>query len=122
MMSQVLNMSGHIDANFKSVNATRIRRTGSGYVDGKWVEGGESTTPHTVNIQPASDKEIAHLERGGERIVDARRVYVNDGDTYLISESDEWTFQGINGTFKTQKLDNRPWRNYCKFIAVRIDQ
>lgn len=116
-----LNMLGHIDSVFKSTDATRIRKVGDSYVDGKYVEGSETTSPHTVNIQPASDKQIDHLERGGERIKDARRVYVNDGDLYSISEADNWTFTGIDGVFKTQMLDNRPWRNYCRFIAVRID-
>ena len=114
-----LNMSGHIDQVFESIPATRIKFTGSGYVDGIYVDGVETPTPHTVTVQQASDRDIESIEKGGERIVDARRVYVNDGIDASISPSDAWVFQGQR--WKCGKLDNRPWRNYCRAIVYRID-
>ena len=36
-------------------------------------------------------------------------------DTYF------WTFEGVPGVFKTVKLDNRPWRNYCKITVSKQD-
>lgn len=114
-----LDMRGHVDGVFKSIPATRTASTGGDYVDGIWVEGTTTTTPHTVNIQPATDREIDAIEKGGERIVDARRVYVNDGIDASIRESDTWEFAGQ--LWKCHKLDNRPWRNYCKAIVSRID-
>lgn len=112
-------MSGHIDPVFKSIPATRTPKSGS-YVNGLWVAGAPATpVPHTVTIQPASDREIESIERGGERIIDARRVYVNDGVLASISPSDIWNFDGQK--WKCHKLDNRPWRNYCKAIVSRID-
>ena len=114
-----LDMSGHIDDVFKSVDATRTPQPGS-FVAGKWVAVPGTPTPHTVNLQPATDKEINNLPKGGERIVDIRKIYVNDGDLYSIGPSDDWTFAGITGTFKTINLDNRPWNNYCKaFVSLQ---
>ena len=116
----MLDMVGHIDDCFESVTATRTGKVGS-YVEGKWVGLESGSEPHAVTLQPASDKEIQSLSKGGERIVDARRIYINDGDLYSISPSDDWTFSGVDGVFKTVKLDNRPWRNYCKAIVSRKD-
>ena len=115
-----LDMFGHIDDTFESTIAARIPVTGS-YVNGKWVDASNTATPHTVNLQSASDKEIQALNDGGERIVDVRRVYVNDGILANIAPSDDWTFENVDGVFKTVKLDNRPWRNYCKIIVSRKD-
>ncbi len=114
-----LDMSGHIGPVFKSGQATRTSFVDGGYVDGLWVDGTSVTTPHTVTVQPASDREIETLEKGGDRVVDARRIYVNDGLLAEITQADTWTFDGQE--WKCYKLDNRPWRNYCKIIVARFD-
>lgn len=116
----MLDMVGHIDDCFESVTATRTSQPGS-YVDGKWVETPGISEPHVITLQPVSEKELDNLSKGGERIVDARKIYVNDGDLYSISPSDDWVLDSIDGIFKTVKLDNRPWRNYCKIIVSRKD-
>ena len=114
-----LDMRGHIDSVFESIPAQRVGKTGGSYVNGIWVDGVETETPHNVDIQPASDREIAALISGGERVTDVRRVYVNDGVLASISQADDWLFDGQR--WKTVKLDNRPWRNYCKAIVSRYD-
>ena len=114
-----LDMVGHIDPVFASIPATRSSFTGGDYVDGIWQDGTTTVTLHTVNIQQATDREIETLEKGGERIVDARRVYINDGLDASIQQSDVWTFAGQQ--WKCHKLDNRYWRNYCRAIVSRID-
>lgn len=117
-----LDMSGHIDGEFKSVNATRV--SDKGYRDqatGLWVESISDPKPHTVTVQPASAKRIQNLTRGGRRIVDARTVFVNDGDLYDISPADVWEFDEIDGKFEAVEMDNRPWRNYCRMTVSRID-
>lgn len=116
-----LDTSGHIDDTFQSTGATRFSSTGGGYVDGRWVDGTETASPHKINLQPASLKQIDALNQGGERVVDVRNVWVNDGDLYSISQADEWTFVNVDGRFKCHSLDNRPWRNYCKAVVSRID-
>jgi hypothetical protein len=113
-----LSMFGHIDDVFISVVAERTSRTGS-YVNGIWVDGAANVTSHDVTIQPASDREIDSIERGGERVVDARKIYVNDGIDASIRPTDVWEFEGQK--WKCHRLDNRPWRNYCRAVVYRID-
>lgn len=122
-----IDMGGHIDDVFQSGVGYRTAKTGGGYANGVWVEGTETTTPHKINIQPLNQKDINFLQQGGERIQDTRKIYVNDGISPSISEADAWAFVDVNGNaidgvFKCVSLDNRPWRNYCRFYAVRIDQ
>lgn len=115
-----LDMQGMIDPVFTSIAATRTARTGGGYdINGDWSEGTSVTTSHTVNIQPATDREIETLEKGGERILDARVIHINDGIDASIQRSDIWDFDGQ--TWKCHELDNRYWRNYCRAVVSRID-
>lgn len=118
-----LDMFGHIDQVFTSAIASRTAKSGGGYVDGIWKEGTTVVTTHNANIQPMSMKQIDSLRIGAERVSDYRNVWINDGTAASIRESDTWTFPGVDGEFKTTMLDNRaPFgRNYCKFVAVRID-
>jgi hypothetical protein len=115
-----LDMTGHIGPVFETDVAVRTSYTSGGYVDGLWVDGSELISSHSVTIQPASDREIETLEKGGDRITDARRIYVNDGLLASVSQSDTWVFQGEK--WKCYKLDNRHWRNYCKAIVARFDE
>lgn len=114
-----LNMEGQIDGVFESVEASRAVDTGGAWVDGIWMPGTPSATPYIVNIQSASDREVDFLRQGGERITDARRIYINQGDMQLIDQTGTWTFLGQQ--WKAVKVDNRYWRNYCKVIVMRID-
>lgn len=114
-----LDMKDFVDAVFVSVPATRTAMTGGGYVDGIFVPGSTTTEPYVVNIQPVSERELDFLQQGGERIVDARRIYVNAGNMQLIDQTGTWAF--IGQTWKAHKCDNRYWRNYCKVIVSRID-
>ena len=121
-----IDMGGHIDDVFTSGIGTRQPNIGD-YANGKWGDAAGSPTPHVVNIQPLNNKDINFLKDGGERIQDTRKIYLNDGISPDISPADTWTFvdsngNSIDGEFKCVSLDNRPWRNYCKFYAVRIDR
>ena len=122
-----LDMIGFIDDTFESVLALRTAKT-STFANGRPVNSVAAPKPHTVNVQPLSNKQIQSLDIGAERKNDTRRIWVNDGDLYSILPSDEWTFagtqakrMGIEGTFRTLELDNRPWRNYCRVIVSRKD-
>ena len=121
-----IDMSGHIDDVFQSGTGSRTAKSGGEYVIGKWVAGTETVTTHKINIQPLNQKDINFLTLGGERVQDTRKIHLNDGIDPSISEADTWTLidvdgNAINGTFKVYSLDNRPWRNYCRFYAVRLD-
>lgn len=114
-----LNMKGHIDNVFKSVPATFVSRGGS-YINGIWVPViDEVVSTFKVTIQPLTDRELDFLERGGERIVDGRKIYVNNGDLNVITLQGDWEF--LSQKWKAVKTDNRPWRNYCKVIVSRYD-
>jgi hypothetical protein len=116
-------MRGFIDNTFRSVPAFRYRENGGGYVDGIWVDGLDDVSEHRITLQPLNPKELSNVAAtfGSERIVDARKIFVNDGDLYKITPADEWQFDGVEGRFKTFMLDNRPWNYYCKAIIYRID-
>jgi len=118
-MANGLSMSGHIDAVFKSVDATYIP-AGGAYVEGIWTPVAMApVTGFQVNVQPLSDKELDFLQKGGERILDPRRIYVNNGDLDAILLDGTWVFLGQR--WKVIKTDNRPWRRYCKVIVDRYD-
>ncbi|MCC3717001.1 hypothetical protein LLE78_12685, partial [Staphylococcus haemolyticus] len=104
---------------FKPVPADHVGKSGS-YVDGIWVTSTSGPVAFTVNIQPLSDKEIDFLRQGGQRIVDPRKIYVNNGDLDSIALDGEWVFLGQR--WKVIRTDNRPWRKYCKVIVDRYDQ
>lgn len=114
-----LNMEGQIDDVFVSVEASRTVDVGGQLVEGIWVPGLPEANPYIVNIQPASDREVDFIRQGGERITDARRIYINEGDMQLIDQTGVWTFLGQQ--WKAVKVDNRYWRNYCKVVVMRID-
>ena len=115
-----LNMTGHIDGMFKSVEATRTYQSAAGaYVNGIWQPGATTTDTYHVNVQQVSDRELNFLSQGLERVLDYRRIYVNSGNLNSITLDGTWEF--IGQKWKTVKLDNRPWRKYCKIIVSRID-
>lgn len=114
----MIDMLSHVTGVFTSIKAVRYVRSGD-WVDGKWVEVPGMPSPHDVNIQPASDREIDFLGYGADRINDVRRVYINDGDMEGVTDNSEWLF--LEQRWKTVKCDNRFWNNYCKLIVVRID-
>lgn len=113
-----LDMFGHIDDVFESVPATRTA-TGGTYVDGIYVPANDTPEPYTVNIQQASDREIDFIRQGGERVTDARKIWINAGNMQLIDQTGIWSFLGQD--WKAVAVDNRYWRNYCKVMVVRID-
>lgn len=114
-----LSMRGHIDGVFKSVDAT-LTPKGGAYIDGIWVPVNSTPVSYRVNIQPLTDREKDFLERGGERIIDGRRIYVNSGDLNLITLEGDWEFLGQR--FKAIRTDNRPWHDYCQVIVSRYDE
>ena len=114
-----LEMGGTIDSVFQSVPASRTTTNAGSYVDGVWIPGIQVTKDFIVNIQPVSQQELDFLTQGGERVLDLRRIYINDGDLASIDETGEWYFLGAK--WKAIRVDNRFWREYCKCIVSRID-
>lgn len=115
----LLNMEGMVDGVFESIPASRTTNNAGSYIDGIWVPDVAVTTEFTVNIQPVSQQELDFLTQGGERVLDLRRVYINDGPIEEINETGIWNFLGKE--WKAIRVDNRYWRSYCKCIVQRID-
>jgi len=119
-----LDMGGHIDDDFRSISALRVSKSAS-YVDGLPVYGAETTSPHTVTIQPLTAREIGQLDTGARRVSDYRKICVNDGMMAEIQTSDDWEFDS-NGRgverYESVSVDNRPWRNYCKIVVALYDK
>lgn len=117
-----LDMTGQIDSVFQSIPAQRQK-----YLETNWSTGVPVNAPDgapedkIVTLQALNEAERENLQIGAERTVDFRKIYVNDGDTYNEVPADIWTFTGVGGTWKTFKVDSRPWRNYAKIIIARED-
>ena len=119
----ILDMAGFIDDSFESVTATRMPQGGDYDATGIWQDSPGTAEQHSVTVQPVSEREIQNLGKGGERLLDVRKIYVNDGTLANIRPSDTWQFDAGFGVknWKAIRLDCRPWRNYCKVIVSRID-
>ncbi len=118
----LLDFDGFIDDVFESMKGTRTYDDGDYDDDGIWEESLiEDEKTYSVNVQPLSTKDIKFLEEGGERIDDTRAIHVN-GSSDDFSNGDLWSFSKLDGNYRCAKMDNRPWRNFCKFYAIRLDE
>lgn len=113
-----LDMSGHIDDVFETGEVTLIYGTG-GYVGGIWQGGAPQTEKYTATIQPLSDKELGNLLMGGQRILDSRKLYINDGNLALLKLGKD--MQLLSEDWKIVYRDVRENRNYAKIVVVRYD-
>ena len=114
-----LDMFGQIDDVFTTGQVTRIYKEFGYYVDGLWQDGATVETQHVATVQPLSPKEAQHIEIGGNRVKDYRKIYINDGSLASIDPQDEWDIFGVR--YKTHDVDNRPSRNYCKVTVFRVN-
>lgn len=114
-----LNMSGHIDDVFESIPVTLTYQAGGAYVNGIWQDGTETTVSYRANVQQLDDKELSNLMLAGQRILDSRKVYINDGDLELLKLGEDMRLEGDE--WKIVERDVREWRNYAKIIVVRYD-
>lgn len=113
-----LLMGGHIDDVFKSIDVNLIYSTGQ-YVNGIWQAGATQSIAYTATVQPLNERELDNIERGGQRILDSRKIYINSGDYEKLALAQEFEFLGQ--LWKIFRSDVRPWREYAKIICVRYD-
>lgn len=114
----VLNFWGAIKGDFDSgLNVTYVKTQGQ-YVDGRYVK--QEVSRHRVfaNVQPVSDRELDFLSMGGRRIVDARKIYLNEQDTEKYDL--EGYFEFLGAKWKPIKVDKRPKRSYMKFTVAQV--
>lgn len=114
-----LDMAGHIDDVFRSIPVTLTYQVGGAYVNGIWQDGTEATVSYTANVQPLTDKELSNLLLAGQRVLDARKIYINSGDLSLLKLGKDMTLEGDE--WKIVERDVREWRNYAKIVVVRYD-
>ena len=116
-----LDMLGHVSDDFVSLVAKRIPQSGT-YVDGIWQSADGVAGDYDINLQPLNDRESKNYAQG-RRLEDYRKVFINDGELFGLQPSDIWEFDPGEGVqqFEIVSMDNRPWRNYCKLILVRLD-
>lgn len=113
----VFEMDGEIDNDFTTAQVVHIKEVGT-YVEGVFVsqEGGRET--FSACIQPMSNREIAYLENGGERISDARKLYITQSIDGLDLRS---RFEFFGQVWKVFEFDSRPENTYNKIIVARVD-
>lgn len=119
-MAGALSMAGHIDGVFRTVNVEVRQDTTGEYVDGVWVPGViEVSKFPNVTIQPLSDLELEFFLRAEQRIIDARKLYINSGPLENLLLNDAVWF--LDQKWKVIKRDVRPWRRYAKIMVDRFD-
>lgn len=115
-----LNMSGHIDAVFVSAPVTITGQTSGGWdAEGNPIAPTPINSSYIGNIQPLNDKELENLLMAGERIVDGRKVYINNGDFASLRLA--MNVDMLGKKWKVVRSDVRPWRKYAKLVVSRYD-
>ena len=81
----------------------------------------EEQTEHSANVQPLAPKERQAIEQGGQRLLDAKKIYFSDGSAPKVFPSDRVEISGIEGQYEVVQSDVRAEQNYCKIIVSRVD-
>ena len=120
------NMHDLIDFNFRTHTISVLKQSGE-YVDGTYVINTSSSQSYEGTVQPISERERQALDQGGQRVVDARKIYINGYNDIDVSPSDTLLITDIPdgemvGKFKVFAVDLRRARAYCKIMAGIIDE
>lgn len=115
-----LNFANAIGKDFDSGFGVVYVKTTGQYVDGKYTFVDGQQYPVTATVQPLTPKEIDFLERGGRRIVDARKIYINPESTLVFDLNGYFLFDGAK--WKPVQIDNRPIRSYIKCVVIKEDK
>lgn len=113
----VFEMNGEIDNDFTTTEVVHVKEGGT-YVDGVFVSQVAGRQSLSACIQPMSNREIAYLENGGERISDARKLYITQAIDGLDLRS---RFEFFGQVWKVFEFDARPENTYYKIIVARVD-
>lgn len=147
----MFNVGGFIDHSF-ATDKIRIIRYANEYVDGIYVSRDttgleqhgrsqygraqfqdgiavsrpdieiETESEHRANVQPLNPKERQAIEEGGQRLLDARKIYISDGSAPKVFPSDRVVIEGIEGEYEVVQSDIRETRQYCKIIVSKADK
>lgn len=117
----MFNVGGFIDHSF-ATDKIKLLRVSGDYVDGIWTETRDEATEHRANVQPLNPKERLAIEEGGQRLLDARKIYISDGSAPEVLPSDRIVIEGIEGEYEVVQSDIRKTRQYCKIIVSKVDE
>lgn len=144
----MFNMNGHIDFNFSTFQIALIQYENI-YRDGIYSSNYDlnyfgshefgsvmfSAAPNIqppdglvgitrtcdANVQPLNPREREALEQGGQRLVDARKIYLNSGDIVREFAPNKVVIDGLDGVYDIVSTDIRPAREYYKMVVARMD-
>ena len=121
-MYRVFNVKDAVDQMF-TTHKVKISPDASGdYVEGIYTKI-ENILPsiHDASVHPLDDKTRQSIERGGQRLIDARKIYISDGLVSHVYPSDKIEIIGLDGVFVAVSCDARPERFYCKIVVSKVD-
>ena len=89
------------------------------WINGEWVENSTNGQRLVANVQPVGGREISYLNNGGERISDARTLYITQPIKDLNLDG---VFKFLGESWKIFRFDARPENTYYKIIIARVDE
>lgn len=113
-------MQGHVDNVLRSIAVEYVNQTQEYDDTGRPVVNEVSRATYNANIQPLLPDELDFLNRGNIRYVDARKVYINNGDLSIIKGTGKFIF--LDREWTVYSLDKREWNNYLKAIVYATDE
>lgn len=100
-----------------------IYRRAGGYERGVYKETFENLATYSACVQPTSNKERMALERGGQRIVDPKTIYIggSSAKNFKLAPADLFKIDGLEGFYVSVQTDSRPAQSYHKIIVNLVD-
>ncbi len=94
--------------------------------DGVWEQGETATSTYKANVQPIEYRKRVHLEKDGERLRDARCVYISNAQDIRVAPADtvalyDQVDNQFIGDFRVLGVDIRKNRQYCKLYVGIVD-
>jgi hypothetical protein len=103
------------------------QHNGSYNEDGVWVQGDTATSNYKANVQPIDYRKRIHLEKDGQRLRDARQIYLSNAEDIRVAPADtviiyDKVDHALVGEFRVLGVDIRKTRQYCKLIVGIVDE
>jgi hypothetical protein len=122
------NVRNSIGAHFYTHDVTVLsQHDGSYNEDGVWVQGNTATSTFKANVQPVDYRKRIHLEKDGQRLRDARQIYLSNAEDIRVAPADTVVIYDKGdsepiGEFRVLGTDIRKTRQYCRLIVGIVDE
>lgn len=113
----IFDMKAEINNDFTTAEIIHVQDA-SRYENGEFLQADGERVAFSACIQPLSGREIDFLARGGERISDARKLYITAPIENLTLQS---RFEFFGQLWKVVEFDHRPENTYCRITVMRYD-